>query len=419
MLAQIVRTHSNLTEQYVATACEEAFEKLDLNNKKLLFIIPDNSRTTPMDLFFRVVYRLLADRVKILDFLVALGTHPQLSENEIYQRVGLDAELHRTMYQKARFFNHHYDDPRHIVSFGIVPADFVRAVSNGLMNMEINVTINKMILEYDMLMIIGPTFPHEVVGFSGGNKYFFPGIAGQEIIDASHWLGALITNNKINGIKDTPVRTIIDRAATMIPVERYCLSHVVAGTDMAGLFIGTPEEAFSAAADLSAELNIIYKPRPFDRVLSHAPVMYEDLWTAGKCMYKLEPVVKDGGELIIYAPHINEVSVTHGKILEKIGYHVRDYFLARMNDFKHVHKGLLAHSTHVKGAGTYINGIEKPRINVSLATQIPESMCRQINLGYVNPDDISVKDWENKEESGVLYVPHAGEQLYRLSADDD
>ncbi|MBN1153910.1 DUF2088 domain-containing protein, partial [candidate division KSB1 bacterium] len=206
MLAQIVRTHSNLTEQYVATACEEAFEKLDLNNKKLLFIIPDNSRTTPMDLFFRVVYRLLADRVKILDFLVALGTHPQLSENEIYQRVGLDAELHRTMYQKARFFNHHYDDPRHIVSFGIVPADFVRAVSNGLMNMEINVTINKMILEYDMLMIIGPTFPHEVVGFSGGNKYFFPGIAGQEIIDASHWLGALITNNKINGIKDTPVR---------------------------------------------------------------------------------------------------------------------------------------------------------------------------------------------------------------------
>ncbi|MBN1155824.1 hypothetical protein JXB12_12970, partial [candidate division KSB1 bacterium] len=196
-------------------------------------------------------------------------------------------------------------------------------------------------------------------------------------------------------------------------------SHVVAGTDMAGLFIGTPEEAFSAAADLSAELNIIYKPRPFDRVLSHAPVMYEDLWTAGKCMYKLEPVVKDGGELIIYAPHINEVSVTHGKILEKIGYHVRDYFLARMNDFKHVHKGLLAHSTHVKGAGTYINGIEKPRINVSLATQIPESMCRQINLGYVNPDDISVKDWENKEESGVLYVPHAGEQLYRLSADDD
>lgn len=416
MLARISDKNGTLTVEQIAMICQQAFEKIQLTDKNVLFIIPDNSRTTPMDVLFRIVYHELANRVKNMDFLVALGTHPQLSRDELYQRVGINATEHVNLYSKARFFNHNYKDPKGLVSLGTIPAEFVGTVSHGIMEEAINVTINKMIFNYDILIIIGPTFPHEVVGFSGGNKYFFPGIAGQEIIDKSHWLGALITNFKINGIKETPVRAVLDKAASLISVERYCLSHVVRGHDIAGLFIGTPEEAYSEAADLSARLNIIYKPKPFVRVLSQAPAMYEDLWTAGKCMYKLEPVVSDGGELIIYAPHIREVSVTHGRLLEKIGYHVRDYFLQKMNEFDHVPKGLLAHSTHVKGAGEYMDGIEKPRINVLLATQLSEKTCRQINLGYVNPDEIDVRDWEGQEESGILYVPKAGEQLFRLSA---
>ena len=113
-----------------------------------------------------------------------------------------------------------------------------------------------------MLLIIGPTFPHEVVGFSGGNKYLFPGIAGQEILDMFHWLGALITNPSIIGTKYTPVRAVVDRAAAMVPVERKCVSLVVEGSDLAGLYLGAPEEAWEAAATLSSQLHVIYKRSP-------------------------------------------------------------------------------------------------------------------------------------------------------------
>jgi len=415
MFAALSQKDGVLRTTDIEHSCASAFEKMKLDGKRVLFIIPDNSRTTPIHIFFEIVYKYLADRVRQIDFMIALGTHQPLNQDEIYHRVGIDKVKHAQQYSKARFFNHKYDDPAHLVSLGTLSSDLVEKISHGLMREEVKVSINKMILDYDALIVIGPTFPHEVVGFSGGNKYFYPGIAGREIIDMSHWLGALITNLKINGIKDTPVRDVLNKAASLIPIERYCISHVVRGMDVAGVFIGTPEEAFSEAADLSRSIHIVYKSKPFDRVLSRAPEMYEDLWTAGKCMYKLEPVVKDGGELIIYAPHIDTISYTHGELIEKIGYHVRDYFVNQMNQFKHIPKGLLAHSTHVKGAGEYLNGVENPRIHVTLATRIPEQLCRKINLGYMNPDDIKIEDWENKEDSGILYVPKAGEQLYRIT----
>jgi len=406
-----------LKEEEVFNLCDQAFSQKDLDGKKLLVIIPDHSRTAPIDMMFRLVYQLLADRVQLLDFLIALGTHPPMSDEMINKRVGITQEDRVTKYQKARFFNHSWNDPNQLRLAGTITEKEVEEISEGLMREEVEVTVNKMIYNYDLLLIIGPTFPHEVVGFSGGNKYLFPGIAGQKIIDMFHWLGALITSPRIIGTKYTPVRRVVDRAAQFLPVERMCISLVVKGYDLAGLYIGTPEEAWDAAADLSNQLHIIYKEKPFHTVLSRAPEMYDDLWTGGKCMYKLEPVVADDGELIIYAPHIKEISVTHGKIIEKIGYHVRDYFLKQMDKFKDIPGGVMAHSTHVRGIGTYENGVEKPRIKVTLATQIPEEVCQKINLGYRDPRTINIADFENREEEGILYVPKAGEMLYRLKDD--
>ena len=134
----------------------------------------------------------------------------------------------------------------------------------------------------------------------------------------------------------------------------------------------------------------MYVDRPFKRVLSVMPTMYDDIWTAAKGMYKMEPAIADGGEVIIYAPHITEVSYTHGHLLDQVGYHVRDYFLKQWDAFKHVPGGVLAHSTHLRGIGTYENGVEKPRIKVTLATGIPEERCRRINLGYMDPASVDV-----------------------------
>lgn len=402
-----------LDEREVARVCDEAISGWNLDGRRVLVIIPDSTRTCPMDLIFRLLYERLASRTAVLNFLVALGTHPPMSDDEIYRRVGITRSEHETEFPKARFFNHLWKDPEHLVEVGRLSREDIARITDGLFEMDVTITCNRMVLEHDLVIIVGPVFPHEVVGFSGGNKYLFPGVAGQEIIDFFHWLGAVITNPEIIGKKQTPVREVVDKAAALLPVERKALCLVVKNEGLAGLYCGTPEEAWSAAADLSARIHIKYMDRLYHTVLSCAPRMYDDIWTAGKCMYKVEPVVADGGKVIIYAPHVREDSVVHGVVLREIGYHTRDFFLAQWDKYKKYPWGVLAHSTHVKGIGTYQNGVEKPRVEVILATGIPEEVCRKVNLGYMDYREIKPADFEGREAEGILYVAKAGEILYR------
>ena len=404
-----------LTEAEVRALVAKGLEQVELRDKRVLAIIPDSTRSAPIPLFFRLFCEFVRPKARQLDFLVALGTHPPMPDDKINTLLGITPKQRDQEYGDVFIYNHEWDRLGALRQIGTIPADEIEAISDGLMREDVPVALNKLIFDYDQIIICGPTFPHEVVGFSGGNKYLFPGIAGAEIINFFHWLGAVITNPVINGTKLTPVRKVVDRAASMVPIPKLCFSLVVHFADLKGLFIGTPEEAYSAAADLSDKVHIIYKPRPFHRVLSMAPRMYDDIWTAGKCMYKLEPVVADGGELIIYAPHVDEISYTHGKVLDQIGYHCRDYFLKQMARFQGVPRGVMAHSTHVKGIGTFANGVEKPRVNVVLATAIPEARCRQVNLAYRDPATVNPDEWRDREAEGVLLVPKASEMLYRLA----
>jgi nickel-dependent lactate racemase len=297
---------------------------------------------------------------------------------------------------------------------GDLTLEDTRELTGGLLEMEVPVNINAKLFEYDQLVIMGPVFPHEVVGFSGGNKYLFPGVSGAEVLNFFHWLGAVVTNPMIIGNKWTPVRKVVDHVAQMVDVPKLCLCMVVDKAQLAGLFIGSPEGAWDEASELSKRLHVCYKDRPFHTVLSCAPKMYDELWVGGKCMYKLEPVVADGGELIIYAPHIHEISITHGHLITEVGYHCRDYFLKQWDKFQHYPWGTIAHSTHVRGIGTYENGVEHCRVQVTLATGIPEEVCRKIYLGYRDPASINPEDYANREDEGILYVPKAGEMLYHL-----
>ncbi len=403
-----------LSETEVRELAIKALEGLNLDGKRVLIIVPDGTRTAPLPLFFRLFYEIMGQRVAVLDYLVALGTHPLMSEEGLNNLVGLTPQERAHTYQRVNIFNHRWDLPDTFRIIGTMSEKETRDLSRGIMGDEVPIAVNKMIFYYDQLIICGPTFPHELVGFSGGNKYLFPGIAGREIIDATHWLGALLTNMRVNGAIETPVRDMINRAASFIQVPILCFSPVMREKDLAGLYIGTPEEAYKQAANLSAKLNIIYIDRPFKRVLAMAPNMYNDLWTGAKAMFKIEPVVADGGELIIYAPHITEVSYTHGSLIDQIGYHTRDYFLEQMDRFRDIPKCVLAHSTLLKGLGTFEGGVERTRVKVTLATGISKERCQRINLGYLDPTEIDPSEWENREDKGILLVREAGESLYRL-----
>lgn len=403
-----------LGEEEVSQIVAEALASVSFNGQRVLVLVPDGTRTMPMPAMFNLFCGLLRPRVKALDFLVALGTHPPMTEAQLSKLFGCPVVDGKA--GGCRIFNHHWEDPATFAKLGVIPAKEIADITGGLLSQEVRVTLNKLVLEYDHIIICGPVFPHEVVGFSGGNKYFFPGIGGPEIINFTHWLGAIITNYKVIGAGYTPVRAVIDRAASLVPKPVSCFSLVVTHEGTSGLYFGTPQDAWTAASQLSAKKHIRYVERPYRRVLSIMPDLYDDLWTAAKGMYKMEPVVADGGEVVIYGPHIDEVSYTHGKLIDEIGYHCRDYFTKQWDRFKHYPGGVLAHSTHVKGLGEYdaASGKESPRIKVTLATGIAEERCRRINLGYMDPEKVSIDQWQGREEEGLLVVQRAGEILYRL-----
>src|SRR5579871_1545441 len=256
---------TKLDEAAVRALCGEEVARWGLRGKRVLAIVPDNTRTAPIDLMFRVLHEVvLGAGASAFDVLIALGTHPPMSDEAINQRLGLTPAERAGKYGKVKVFNHAWNDPSALATIGTISEDEVAAISGGLMRERVDVTINKLALAYDLLLVVGPTCPHEVVGFSGGNKYLFPGIGGQEILDMFHWLGALITNPSIIGTKYTPVRAVVDKAAAMVPVERKCASLVVQGSDLVGLYVGSPEETWRAAADLSNELHVVYEDRPFE-----------------------------------------------------------------------------------------------------------------------------------------------------------
>jgi nickel-dependent lactate racemase len=384
-------------------------------NRRVLVLTPDGTRTCPLPMMVRLVNEVIGKKAAKLDFMVALGTHPILPEEKILELYGITTEDRRERFGHSAFFCHRWDLPETFQRIGELTEDEVTTISGGLLRERVPIDINKSIFDYDLILILGPVFPHEIVGFSGGAKYFFPGISGGAFLHFFHWLAALITCRKIIGNKDTPVRRVIDRAMEAIDRTVHCLAMVAdAEMGLRGLFVGTPREAWSAAADLSSTIHIVTKKKPYRIVLGRAPEMYDEIWVAGKVVYKLEQVVAPGGTLIVFAPHVREISSTWGEQIEKIGYHVRDYFLAQPERFCTVPRGVLAHSTQVCGTGRYENGVETPDIHVVLATAIPEETCRLIGLGYLNPAEIRISDYMGREEEGILYVDHAGEILYRL-----
>jgi nickel-dependent lactate racemase len=385
-------------------------------NQKVLVLIPDHTRSLPLPFLFRALVAALANTSQ-LDFMVALGTHPALSQDNLEMLVGITADERKTTFARIGLFNHDWSNPQALVSIGKIEQPQIKQIAGDHWHPslpdQVDIRINKAVFQYDQILILGPTFPHEVVGFSGGAKYLFPGISGPDMINATHWLGALAGVVDTIGVKHTPVREMINVAAGKLSTPVTLIALVVEDHDVSGLFIGDHLSAWSAAADLSASRHIHWCDKPFKKVLSCAPKMYDELWTAAKAMYKLEPAVAMGGEVVIYAPHLDVVSHVHGRYIYEIGYHILPYFLQDWERYKHIPLGVLAHSTHVRGSGHMEVGMEKPNVSVTLASKISPEDCARLNLGYLDSASVKVEEWMDREDDGVLYVPRAGEILFR------
>ncbi|MEV4704307.1 lactate racemase domain-containing protein [Actinoplanes sp. NPDC049316] len=410
------------------------------DGRSVCVLVPDATRTCPLPLLLRAVHGALHGRVTRLTVLVALGTHAPMTEEALARHLGYEPGRLAETYPGTVVVNHEWWKPETFADLGTIPAARIAELSAGRMDVAVPVLLNRAVVEHDVALVVGPVLPHEVVGMSGGNKYFFPGVGGKRIIDVSHWLGALITSAEIIGTSGlTPVRALIDDGAALIPAEKLALSVVTAevadgaadgavddavpaaaagpsagaGSRLHSVSFGDTRASWASAAEVCAATHVTYLDAPVRRVLSIVPAMYDEIWTAAKGFYKVEPVVADGGEVILYAPHVTELSSTHPEIYE-IGYHCRDYFVAQWDRFAQVPWGVLAHSTHLRGAGSFdaATGQERLRVRVTLATAIPEEVCRAANLGYLDPALIDAAAYA--QDPDTLVVPRAGETLFRL-----
>jgi len=404
-----------LSPEQVTKFVSAAIESAGIDGKRVCLVVPDGTRTCPLPLLLAAAHKGLT-RASQVTVVIALGTHQGMSDEHLAKHLGYRAGALDETYPGWQVVNHEFWLPETFTTVGNIDAQRIAELTRGLLpDTSVDVRINRHVAEADVTMVVGPVFPHEVVGFSGGNKYFFPGVSGPEIINLSHWVGALITSAEMIGTPGvTPVRALIDEAASLIPARRLALCLVVAsGTDtLHALAFGTPEDSWAACAEISARTHVTYLDRPARRVLSIMPTKYQDIWTAAKGFYKLEPIVANGGEVIIYAPHITQISVMHPTIAE-IGYHNRDYFLGQWERFGNHPWGDLAHSTHLRGQGTWDSERgEVNRVTVTLATGIPEHIVRSVNLNYLDPASVNIADYEADPDTFV--EPHAGEVLYRL-----
>ena len=376
--------------------------------ERVLAIIPDKTRDDTTHILFPIAAEFLAKRgVASFDALVAQGTHPPMSESQKLSKIGCDEF-------SGQLFDHRWDDPDELITLGELSAETVRGLTNGLIDSAVPVSINKLLAPgiYDTVLVFGATVPHEVAGFAGGAKYFFPGVAGPELTHTTHWLGALAGIENIIGQVETPTRSLIEAATDLIEARIISLNTVVSRTrdgelTTYALFAGDIRDAFRRAAEVSRQVHIRYTGRKYRRVIALLDPHYDELWVGGKASYKLGAIIEEGGELIIYAPHLTRLSETHGALIEKYGYAPLESVRDMLGVSQELRENLCiaAHLAHVAYEG---------RFRITMATGLDEETCRRVNLGYIDH-----RSFEIRAGDDTLIVEDAGRDLYQSTDDTD
>jgi nickel-dependent lactate racemase len=406
---------SELDPTTLARIVEQALEVVAAG-ERVLAIVPDKTRDDNTDLLFPVATRILTERdVKSFDVLVAQGTHPPMTQDQKLSKLGLNEF-------SGSLFDHRWDIPDELITLGELSGDRVDQLTGGLIREPVSVSLNKLLAPgvYDRVLVFGATVPHEVAGFAGGAKYFFPGVAGPELTHTTHWLGALAGIENIIGQVETPTRHMIEAAADFVPAKIISLNTVVSRNDEGrlityGLFAGEVREAFRRAAEVSRRVHIRYTGRKYQRVVALLDSHYDEMWVGGKASYKLGAVIEDGGELIIYAPQLTRLSETHGALIEKYGYAPLESVRDMLGVSQELRENLCiaAHLAHVSYAGRQDeNGQIVPRYRITMASGLDEATCKRVNLGYLDyrsfdPDSL-------RDDAETLIVENAGRDLYKV-----
>ncbi|MBA7673092.1 hypothetical protein ES703_81280 [subsurface metagenome] len=391
--------------------------------KKVLVLFPDYTRCD----FTEAIAPLIIKRFTggIIHFLNARGTHRPMTGAEFRKKLAVDCSD-----PGVSFLNHDFSNPENLVTVGCIPKELVSEKTEGQLNTDIDITINKLIFSgYDLIIALSGTVPHEAAGYSGGLKIFFPGISGPEVIDLFHWAAVLVGIPAIIGTVDNNARDIINAGARTIfdkvkpPIYSFNMVSTEAGEKIIpiGLYIDSGYQGFlstyKAASAASSAVHVKYIDSPLTQVVQVIPDNYDEVWLAGKGSYKLQRpgVMEESGEIIIYGPHIRYFH-TNPRIeadLFSLGYHCRDHVCSMIEGGASLSKNAAAHIINVCGPGIFdpSTGKEKLHFKVTLATGISKEECKRIGLGYRDPAAIKRSDFTGP---GKLWIEEGGKYLYDI-----
>src|SRR5438094_5762301 len=390
---------------------------------RVLAIIPDKTRDDNTDVLFPFAAEILAARQAArFDALVAQGTHVPMTDEEKRSKIGGNS-----VPGLGHIYDHQWNVPEELVTIGELTAARVAKLTGGLITDAVSVNLNRLLGPgvYDTIIIFSATVPHEVAGFAGGAKYLFPGVAGPDLTHATHWLGALASIENVIGRVETPTRHMIEAAADFVPAQIITLNSVITRDDnnrlrTHALFVGDFREAFRRAAEVSRRVHIKYTGRKYKRVVALLDEHYDELWVGGKASYKLGGIIEEGGELIIYAPHLRSISETHGLLIEKYGYAPLDRVreMVALSTELQANLAVAAHLAHVSYAGKRDEqGRVVPRYQITMASALDEATCQRVHLGFMDHRLFRREDYESDPDT--LVVERAGRDLYLVAPQED
>lgn len=323
--------------------------------KRVLLLPPDISRLhSHAGKITNILYSYFSKAQ--IDIMPALGTHMPMSDREISKMFG--------SLPRNRFVDH--DWRNETVKVGEVSADYIKEISDGFMETAIAVEVNRRLLnaEYDLIVSVGQVVPHEVSGFANYTKNILVGCGGSNMINNSHYLGALYGMERIMGRSDNPVRKLYNFAAqrflSHIPLK-YVLTVTTAaecGVNVEAVSIGTGDELFYNTAKISQAKNLTFLEKPIKKAVVYLePGKFKTTWVGNKAIYRTRMAIADGGELLVIAPDLERCGedLENDRLIKKYGYICRDEVVAAVSQNEDLRNNLsvAAHLIHGSSEGRF------------------------------------------------------------------
>ncbi len=411
------RKDTVITTEEKRALLQEALLKLGGIPKKILVIPPDITRLhSNAGELTRILYELWdTANGTIFDILPAIGTHAPMTEAQI-------AEMYGDL-PKATYHVHHWRTG--LYHFGEVPSDFIREVSGGKLNYSIPVAVNQKLIEgdYELIISVGQVIPHEVIGIANGFKNILVGAGGVEMINKSHFLGAVDGMERLMGRTDTSVRRVLNYAHTHF-LKQLGIVYVMSVMDveengdrvMRGLYVGDDARTFETAADLSRNVNMTFLDEPLEKVVVYLdPREFRSTWLGNKAIYRTRMAMADNGELIIIAPGLREFGedAEIDRLIRKYGYRGTPATLKAVEENTELQNNLSA-------AAHLIHGSTEGRFKVVYATEhLTQDEVESVGYQWASLDEMIAKynpktlvDGFNDE--GFFYISEPGQGLWAL-----